>query len=330
MQTFLKEFGKEPEKIFDSFAKKASHGASIGQVHRASIGKRNYAVKVQYPGVAKSLKSDLRLVKPIALTVLGLREDDVDAYFREVETRLSEETDYRHEIGRALELSKASSHLKNLRFPGYYPDLSSRRILTSDWVDGVPLGEFADSDASQEERDRIGQALWDLYDHQVHTLLTFHADPHPGNFVVKDGNVWVLDFGCTKTISRDFHRRQFRFVLPSLVDDRGELEKALRDMEVVLPGDSRKEVNLILDMALTWVELLARPFRHGHFDFSDPAFLKAVYNLGEESKKAKDLRAIRGERGSPDTVYMNRTFFGLYSLLGRIRARVRIRMPELS
>jgi hypothetical protein len=148
--------------------------------------------------------------------------------------------------------------------------------------------------------------------------------------MVKDGEVWVLDFGCTKKISREFHGRQFRFVRPSLVDDKRELEQALRDMEVILPSDSRKEAELILEMALTWVELLARPFRHGHFDFSDPAFLKAVYELGDESRQAKDLRAIRGERGSPDTVYVNRTFFGLYSLLGRIRARVQIRMPKLS
>ena len=328
VQTFLKEFGKRPEEMFDHFEKKASHGASIGQVHRARIGKHEYAVKVQYPGVARSLRSDLRLVKPFALTVLGLREDDIESYFREVETRLSEETDYTHEIARALELTKASSDLPGVRFPTYHTELSSRRILTSDWVDGLPLGEFADSGASQAERDRIGQALWDLYDHQVHELLTFHADPHPGNFVVNDGELWVLDFGCTKKINREFHRRQFRFVLPSLVDDRKLLEQALRDMGVILPRDTKKNASLILDMALIWVELLARPFRHGRFDFSDPAFLKAVYDLGEESRQAKELRTLRGERGSPDTVYINRTFFGLYSLLGRLRANVTVRMPK--
>lgn len=328
VQTFLKEFGKPPEDLFDRFDKQASHGASIGQVHRAAIGRRDYAVKVQYPGVAKSLRSDLRLVKPFALTILGLREDDIEAYFREVETRLSEETDYTHEIARAIELTKASSRLRGVRFPAYHPELSSRRILTSDWVDGVSLGDFADGEARQSERDRIGQTLWDFYAHQVHRLFTFHADPHPGNFMVKDGELWVLDFGCTKKITREFHRRQFRFVRPKVVDDRTELEKALRDMEVILPRDSRKEADLILDMALVWVELLARPFRSGSFDFGDPTFLKAVYELGEQSRQAKDLRAIRGERGSADTVYVNRTFFGLYSLLGRLRARVKITMPE--
>ena len=111
-QTFRREFGKGPEDLFDHFEKKASHGASIGQVHRARLKGRDYAVKVQYPGVAQSLKSDLAVVKPIALRILGLREADVDSYFREVEMRLLEETDYRHELERSVELTAASAHLK--------------------------------------------------------------------------------------------------------------------------------------------------------------------------------------------------------------------------
>ncbi|HEX8296170.1 MAG TPA: AarF/UbiB family protein, partial [Chthoniobacteraceae bacterium] len=86
VRTFRREFQKAPGEIFDSFEPKAAHGASIGQVHKASLGGRPLAVKVQYPGVAESLRSDLRLVKPIALQVLGLREADVAEYFQEVET----------------------------------------------------------------------------------------------------------------------------------------------------------------------------------------------------------------------------------------------------
>ncbi|MBX9743418.1 MAG: hypothetical protein K2W99_07785 [Chthoniobacterales bacterium] len=327
-QTFMKEFGKLPEAIFEDFDKKATYGASIGQVHRARIGSHEYAVKIQYPGVAKSLKSDLRLVKPFALHVLGLREDDIEIYFQEVETRLSEETDYRHELNRAIEIIEASSCLEGIHFPQYYRALSSTRILTTDWIEGISLRDFADESAPQEERDRIGQALWDFYQYQVHELLLFHADPHPGNFLVKHGELWVLDFGCTKKITREFHQRQFQFVLPHICEDQKLLEQSLRDMQVILPQDSPSEVKVIIATAKVWVELLAKPFRTGFFDFGNPEFLKAVYELGEESKKAKELRAIRGERGSADTVYVNRTFFGLYSMLGRIRARVKIKIPN--
>ena len=326
-QTFRREFGKGPEALFDHFEKKASHGASIGQVHRARLKGREYAVKVQYPGVAQSLKSDLRVVKPIALRILGLREADVESYFREVETRLLEETDYRHELGRSVELTAASAHLEGVRFPRYHPEFSTERILTSDWIDGMPLDRFADGEASQRERDRVGQALWDFYSHQVHGLMLFHADPHPGNFLVKDGELWVLDFGCTKKISEEFYRKQFRFLDPRLENDPALLQEALRDLDVILPEDAPEDIVMIIRLCMTWLELLARPFRNGTFDFGDPGFLKGIYELGEENRRADHLRTMRGQRGSPDTIYVNRAFFGLYSLLGRLRANVRVELP---
>ena len=327
-QTFRREFGKTPEDLFDHFEKKASHGASIGQVHRARRKGREFAVKVQYPGVARSLKSDLAVVKPIALRILGLREADVDSYFREVETRLLEETDYRHELERSVELTAASAHLKGVRFPAYHPEFSTGKILTSDWIDGIPLDRFADSEADQRERDLIGQALWDFYSHQVHELMLFHADPHPGNFLVKDGELWVLDFGCTKKISEEFYRKQFRFLDPRLERDPALLQEALRDLDVILPEDGPEEISTITTLCMTWLELLARPFREGTFDFGDPGFLKAIYEMGEENRRADYLRTMRGQRGSPDTIYVNRAFFGLYSLLGRLRSRVRIDLPS--
>lgn len=328
VQTFRREFGKTPEELFDHFEKKASHGASIGQVHRAQRMGSEFAVKVQYPGVARSLKSDLAIVKPIALRILGLRESDVESYFREVEARLLEETNYRHELERSVELAAASSHLEGVRFPAYHPEFSTGKVLTSDWIDGMPLDRFAEGKASQRERDQIGQALWDFYSHQVHGLLLFHADPHPGNFLVKDGELWVLDFGCTKRISGDFYRKQFRFLDPRMERDPALVQEALRDLDVILPSDSPEEISTITALCMTWLELLARPFREGTFDFGDPAFLQSIYELGEENRRADHLRTMRGQRGSPDAVYVNRTFFGLYSLLGRLRSRVEINLPD--
>ena len=328
VRTFRRDFGKEPLDLFETFGREAAHGASIGQVHKASRKGKDYAVKVQYPGVAESLKSDLRVVKPIALRVLGLRERDIDQYFREVETRLLEETDYTMELERSLHLTEASGHLDNIRFPKYYPEFSSRHVLTMEWIKGQPLDKFADGEASQADRDLIGQALWDFYSHQVHDLNLFHADPHPGNFLVKDGVLCVLDFGCTKQITREFYRKQFRFLDPNLPENPQLLEEALRDLDVILPIDRPGEILQIMTLCRTWLDLLALPFRSGSFDFGDPGFLKSIYDMGEENRKADHLRTMKGQRGSPDTIYVNRAFFGLYSLLGRLRSRVKVSLPD--
>ena len=327
VRTFRRDFGKEPLELFDSFSQEAAHGASIGQVHRAARGKLEYAVKVQYPGVAESLKSDLRIVKPLALRVLGLRERDVAQYFQEVETRLLEETNYELELERSMQLTKACAHLSNIRFPQYHPELSSRHVLTMKWIEGMQLDRFADSGATQKERNRIGQALWDFYSHQVHELNLFHADPHPGNFLVCGGDLCVLDFGCTKKITREFYRKQFRFLDPALPENPSLLEEALRDLEVILPTDRPAEISQIIALCRTWLDLLALPFRTETFDFGNPLFLKSIYELGEESRLAGNLKTMKGQRGSPDTIYVNRAFFGLYSLLGRLRAEVRIALP---
>lgn len=329
-RTFRREFGRGPEEVFARFEPKAAHGASIGQVHRAwGADGRAYAVKVQYPGVADSLRSDLAVVKPIALQILGLRERDVAEYFKEVETRLLEETDYALELERSVDLSARSGGLAGVRFPGYYPELSSRRVLTMDWVEGVALDKFADAEGtSQEERDRIGQALWDFYEHQIHELNVFHADPHPGNFLVKDGELWVLDFGCTKVIEPEFYRRHFALLDPEVLADRKKLEAALVAMEVILPGDSPDYRRRVVEVAAAGIEMVALPFHAEVFDFGSDEFLQAIYRLGHENRESGLLKESRGVRGSAHSIYVNRAYFGLYSLLSRLRARVRTRLPE--
>ena len=327
VRTFRREFGKDPRDIFETFEPQAAHAASIGQVHRATLGGRAFAVKVQYPGVAESLRSDLGVVKPIALQILGLRERDVGAYFKEVEARLLEETDYEKELRSATELSTACAHLPNIRFPKYHPEFSSRRVITMDWMDGEPFDVFADGPAPQDLRDRIGQALWDFYAYQIHDLRVFHADPHPGNFLVSGDSLCVLDFGCTKTIDAAFHAKQFAFLDPALETNPARLTATMESMAILLPTDTPAQRTHLVELCKKSLELLARPFRTGHFDFGDPAFMSAIYELGEENRKNDTLRGIRGERGSADTIYLNRTFFGLYSLLTRLRARIQTPLP---
>ena len=327
VRTFRREFGKDPREVFDTFEPQAAHAASIGQVHRATRGGRTFAVKIQYPGVAESLRSDLGVVKPIALQILGLRERDVATYFREVETRLLEETDYEKELTNATSLSAACAHLPQIRFPEYHPEFSNRRVITMDWMDGEPFDVFADGPAPQDLRDIIGQALWDFYAHQIHNLRTFHADPHPGNFLICGDHLCVLDFGCTKSIDADFYAKQFAFLDPALETNPTRLTAAMESMTILLPSDTPAQRAHLTALCKTSLELLARPFRTGQFDFGDPTFMSAIYELGEENRKNDTLRGIRGQRGSADTIYLNRTFFGLYSLLTRLRARIKTPLP---
>jgi predicted unusual protein kinase regulating ubiquinone biosynthesis (AarF/ABC1/UbiB family) len=135
-KTFKDQLGRDPFSIYNSFTQNAVNAASIGQVHQATLNGKKLAVKVQYPGVADSLKSDLKIVKPFAKLLFNIKDTDIDYYMTEVQDKLLEETHYELEVERSIEISKACKHLEDISFPGYYPELSSKRIITMDWMGG--------------------------------------------------------------------------------------------------------------------------------------------------------------------------------------------------
>jgi predicted unusual protein kinase regulating ubiquinone biosynthesis (AarF/ABC1/UbiB family) len=131
-KTFKDQLGKSPFDIYDTFTKSAVNAASIGQVHMATLKGKKLAVKIQYPGVADSLKSDLKIVKPFARLLFNLKDSDIEYYMTEVQEKLLEETDYELEVRRSIDISNACSHLQNIRFPAYYP--SFHRNASSLWI----------------------------------------------------------------------------------------------------------------------------------------------------------------------------------------------------
>ncbi|WP_299217387.1 AarF/UbiB family protein, partial [uncultured Dokdonia sp.] len=135
-KTFKRYLGKYPEDLFDTFEAQSVNAASIGQVHKAMLDGKKLAVKIQYPGVADSISSDLALVKPIASRMFNLQGKGKEKYFKEVEDKLLEETDYTLELAQSMDMVHDCAQIPNLKFPTYYPELSSERILTMDWMDG--------------------------------------------------------------------------------------------------------------------------------------------------------------------------------------------------
>ncbi|MGB1314209.1 MAG: ABC1 kinase family protein, partial [Bizionia paragorgiae] len=193
-KTFKQYFGKTPNELFDTFNLESVNAASIGQVHLAEKDGKQLAVKIQYPGVADSISTDLALVKPIAIKMFNIKGKDSDKYFKEVENKLIEETNYILELDQSTAVVEACKHIPNLKFPTYYKEWSSERIITMDWMDGIHLSEFTNTNTDQEKANVLGQALWDFYMYQMHVLKKVHADPHPGNFMVsQDHDLIAID-----------------------------------------------------------------------------------------------------------------------------------------
>ncbi len=329
VKTLRDHFGKSPSELFDDFSKNAVNAASIGQVHKASLGDKEIAVKIQYPGVANSVKSDLKLVKPFALRLFNLNESELDQYMEEVESKLLEETDYDLELKRSQEISEACAHIDGVFFPKYYPEFSGEKIISMDWIDGWHLKEFLNTNPSQEIKNKIGQGLWDFYHHQVHNLKQVHADPHPGNFLMQeDGSLGIIDFGCVKEIPEDFYTGYFRLIRKKLVDDESELVQAFYALNIIYETDSEEEKNLYIKVFREMITLLGRPFHSDSFDFSDDAYFNEIFELGERLSNMKELRNSSQARGSKHALYINRTYFGLYNLLNDLKADIKTTKPD--
>ena len=327
LKTFKSNLGKTPYEIFDEFNATSVNAASIGQVHLAVKDGKKLAVKIQYPGVANSISSDLALVKPIAIRMFNLQGKDSDKYFKEVEDKLIEETNYLLELEQSQAVVAACSKIENLQFPTYYPEYSSEKIITMDWMTGVHLSEFKNS--SPEIANKLGQALWDFYMYQIHILKKVHADPHPGNFLVNEENELVaLDFGCMKTIPDDFYVPYFELINKDVIDDTKLFSAKLFELEILRKDDTKEEVAYFTEMFYDLLSLFTKPFQSATFDFADESFFESIAQLGERFANDTNLKKMNGNRGSKHFIYMNRTFFGLYNLMFDLKATIVVNQFE--
>jgi predicted unusual protein kinase regulating ubiquinone biosynthesis (AarF/ABC1/UbiB family) len=200
------ELGNGLETLFASFEAEPVAAASLGQVHRAVTKTGDLvAVKVQYPAIAQALEADLlNLNLLVGVLTATARMPHGKAYFRELQSSMLEELDYRVEADRSKAYARAARAFRDLRIPRVHDRLTSERVLTTEFLEGMSLKDFLRTlpAHSNDERFRVSrllmQALWGPF--LSEGLL--HADPHPGNFLVLDnGTLGVLDFGAIKQAS---------------------------------------------------------------------------------------------------------------------------------
>jgi predicted unusual protein kinase regulating ubiquinone biosynthesis (AarF/ABC1/UbiB family) len=322
LKTFKKSFGKFPSDIYEKFDVKAYNAASIGQVHKAEKDGKQLAVKIQYPGVSDSIKSDLALLKPFVIRMFNMKGKTSDEYFFEVQDKLLEETDYILEVKQSQEIVDACKNITNLAIPRYYPELSSDKIITMDWMNGIHLSEFTNINNNQEKANALGQALWDFYMFQIHNLKKVHADPHPGNFLVSEkGELIALDFGCMKIIPLEFYNPYFVLAKKETLSNKALFEEKMFELEILKKEDSKEEYEFFSAMFHEMLSIFTQPFHVENFDFSDEEFFGKISEFGERYSKNTELRSYNASRGSKHFIYMNRTFFGLYNLMFDLKAK---------
>lgn len=334
-KVFTREFGLAPEELFAHFEPHSFAAASLGQVHTARLADgTKLAVKVQYPGIASSIGSDIRMLQGILQTLalgsdLMPRKELIDRMMQEIESKLAEELDYEHE---AEQLRWFGAHvaLPGIVIPHVLANQSSRRVLSMQHLDGLHLEPWLASNPTQAQRDHFGQLLYDWFWHCVRQLGRMHADPHPGNFLfMPDGQLGVLDFGCTKTISPEFCQAMARawtaLLEPASEDNYAQVRAAYLDLGVISAELSLAGFTDALIPAITpLINWQLQAFRSASFDFSH----KSAYPSPERSNSKTMANIAAGFH--EDLPYFDRAFLGLMHMLKKLGATVQTGNPWIT
>jgi predicted unusual protein kinase regulating ubiquinone biosynthesis (AarF/ABC1/UbiB family) len=310
------ELGADPERLFLDWDPLPVAAASIGQVHRAVMPDgRIVAVKVQYPGVDRAIKSDLDNAEFLygLFAQFALKNLDVKALVDELRARMADELDYRLEAACQTEFAERYEGHPFIRVPRVVPERSSRRVLTSEWVDGLRWDDFVTT-AGEPARQRAAEVLLRFAQGSIHHHRVFNGDPHPGNYRFHDdGSITFLDFGLVKRWKR------------------GELEQLTPVLDAILDRNPGQVV----------ATAVAAGFLSPHHGF-DPAFVyeyvsgpyepflveRFTYTrkwVAEALQRVVDLQGhygglIRVLNMPPSYVILDRVVWGVSALLGRLEA----------
>jgi predicted unusual protein kinase regulating ubiquinone biosynthesis (AarF/ABC1/UbiB family) len=229
------EYLSEPlSELFADFEQEAFAAASIGQVHRATIHDgRVVAVKIQYPGVAEALESDLRNAGMIMRLARAFAPGlDARAVAEELRLRVMEELDYEYEAQSQRSFARAYRGHPFIYVPDVLTRLSRRRVLVTEYVEGLGFEDV--KSLPQPDRDRFGEIVFRFSFGSIYHLQQFNADPHPGNYILMpDGRVAFLDFGMTKRLDREQIELEQRAIDAATRRDPEALREALHDLGFV-------------------------------------------------------------------------------------------------
>ncbi len=287
--------------------------ASIGQVHRARLPDGTpVAVKVRYPDIEKAIASDFRAAavgtRMASLFFPGARTEALVAEARE---RFLSECDYLHEAGAQERFVDLFATHPTVTVPSVHRDHCSTRVLTTTWMAGSTFQQFLDSHPGQDDRDRLGQSLFEFYIGTLFRHGLYNCDPHPGNYVfLEDGRVAVLDYGCTREFDPAFLARLTNLTRAVHADTRDDLHRAFLDLGMVREG-RRYDFDTARSLVRSFYGPMLRDEEQAIHQGEVLSF-RAVARAKLELMKL----SLPGE-----FLFLFRIRFGLMSILSRLQAR---------
>lgn len=317
-EVFLDEFGKDPREVFATFDKQAFAAASLGQVHRATLKSgEEVAVKIQYPSMAATIRSDLANMRKILLPMKLKKEGRYLAgHLKDVESVLLGETDYRKEAKLLKEAHRFFTPEDAIVVPRVWAEYSTDRVLTTDLLKGRHAADFLKENPDQASRDRFGTLISRAIFRLWGKARTIYADPNPGNFLLlDDGRLGLIDFGCCRTLTEEEWQFQIKSENALM---QGDLENLQEVVAIACLYKNSAEMEperlaLLIELSLWQGE---PAIKEGPFDFGDREFYQRGLDIFTELTRKGHIR------NNSLYIWWTRLIFGHRTLLYRLGSKV--------
>jgi predicted unusual protein kinase regulating ubiquinone biosynthesis (AarF/ABC1/UbiB family) len=313
------ELGANPQDAFESFKMEAFAAASLGQVHLASKEGKALAVKVQYPGIKKSIESDMSLIH------FGLKRfakgQNVDHIITEIEERLYEEVDYELEAENCT-FFRENMKNENIIIPEVYPEVSSQKVLTTSFLEGLDFERYLATNPSQKEKNAYAQLIFDSFFYSLYHLKRIHADPNPGNFLfLEGGRLGLIDFGCVKQIDEAFlesYNALHLDLLANVSDDK--LVTHYHNLGMIEQDSPEKMLHFYREVIKPLDRLYIEPLHGESYDFKEHNnFSKRGFEAVFEVQK-KQYHSVH--QVNEEYIFLDRTLLGYYALFEKMGAKI--------
>lgn len=317
-----REYGRGWQSRFARFDEEPVAAASIGQVHRArTLDGRELALKIQYPGVARSIGADIdNVVAVLRLLNVLPSGTDIGALAAEASRQLVQEADYLAEAAALERFRGLVADEPRLLVPRPHADLTTSRILAMDYMEGEPLETLGDPDVAQATRDAIGALLERLVFRELFEFRTMQTDPNFANYLWQPRNrkVVLLDFGATMRFDEDLVGAYARITRAVIEKDRDEVARQAIAIGYAGPDDPQERIEATVDVIM----LVCEPLRHsGRYDFASSDLPSRSRTLGFDMGIRQGLLRVPPAQ----TMFLHRKLIGSFLALAHIGARVDVR-----
>ena len=319
-----REYGPQWHRRFKRLSFEPVAAASTGQVHRAETHDgRLLALKIQYPGVRRSIASDMAnlalLARTPGMVPAGLAPGAVAALLARVQAQLEHETDYRAEARAAQAYRDALGPDPVLTVPAVVPEHCTDHVIATEFFEGVPVDRLAHDGSAQAWRDQVASALCRLAVHEFFRMRLVQTDPNFGNYLFDPatGRIALIDFGATEPVTLERIEQLRALGRAMRADDMAGLEHASDTAGFTDPADPPAQRQGVIAL----MRLAGEPLRQaGAYDFGASTLVARSVDQGRE----QFFGAGYARTPPPDLLFLQRKFAGTFLLCARLRARVNL------